>query len=112
VKAALDFDLYEGTRLVVRGDIGRVAELARTAVSIDIELREGATVRGSGSSMLLDRTGLADRGVRFELPAGLANTAPWSLHVRGGTTDVLHAWNAERRWDGELVIPLGEVRRH
>ena len=112
VRRAIDVDVFEGGDLVLRADVDRVPELATTAVSLEVQLCEGPLVRGQESRMILDRPGFIDQAVSFELASELTNTSEWTVRVRGVSNDVLHAWNAQRWWDGELVIALADVPRH
>jgi len=79
-------------------------ELTHLAIALELELREA----GVGRATTAMREGV-DK-VSVPLPAALAASpearAGWSLRVRGVTADVLELWWFERRWGGELELPL------
>ncbi|NOT32380.1 MAG: hypothetical protein HOP15_18195 [Planctomycetes bacterium] len=112
VRRAIGVAIVNDRRLWVDGDVDRVPELATTGLSLEIELREGTTVRETESLVVIDRPGAFSQSVGWDLPADLTDPSNWSVHVRGRAAEALHAWNAQRYWDGELVIPLADVPRH
>jgi hypothetical protein len=106
---------YEGRKLAVHASTDDVPELASTALALQFEVFEGNEVRMTGSLVTLGQQDLeyyyTDDPPCWDLPEEFA-PARWTIRVRGRAKGALRVWNATRRWDGELVIPLSEVEHY
>lgn len=100
-------------------------DLASTALSLVVEVVCDGDVRES-AVLLVEAPCAASEdvpAVYFErsfawaqfrsLPSALVEhpeqRAAWSVRLRGSPDGALRCWNARRRWDGEVTIPLAEL---
>jgi len=118
VRRLLDAHLYTFTHfydvsLDLSADRAPFPELAALGLTLEVALVEdGARVHELGRVAVPER-GENSRGrcSPWNLPCNKAELSRWSLRVRGVRGDALRSWNAERWWDGELVLPLEELLR-
>ena len=107
VRRALDIGLYE-ERLGVTGDVDTVPELNDTAVSLVVEVRKGSEVLAQDARPIYQRPGFVSQSLELDAPD--SSLTGWNLHVLGVADGTLREWNARRYWNGEIVIPLDELR--
>lgn len=108
VRRALDIGLAAET-LGITGNVDRVPELHDTAVSLLVEVRKGSEVHDQAARAIYQRPGFVTQHLELDLPDSALTG--WNLHIRGVPDGTLREWNARRYWNGELVIPLEELRR-
>ena len=106
VRRALDIHRVEEVSLF--GKVAHVPELVDTSVSLHVEVRRGNEVHDE-ATLALQRRNAFVQSVILDVPD--RSLSGWNLHVRGVPESTLREWNARRHWNGELVIPLEELRR-
>ncbi|MCK6447245.1 MAG: hypothetical protein L6Q99_12720 [Planctomycetes bacterium] len=91
------------------------AEYAGVVASLDVDvLRDGVLVATEPGpiAMLADvenDSGSAVAALPPALETSRAERERWSLRVRGTADGVLQVWEATRRWQGEVTLPVGAL---
>ncbi|MEQ1892541.1 MAG: hypothetical protein ABL998_08380 [Planctomycetota bacterium] len=110
VRRALEVKMSDDeTALTLFPDLKPVPELREVAVSLHVEVCKGSLVRDETSRAIYRNPGLTSQWMELDLPDGAF--AGWNLHIRGVPDETLREWDALQHWNGELVIPLEELRR-
>ncbi|MFN0207286.1 MAG: hypothetical protein ACKVS6_13355 [Planctomycetota bacterium] len=100
------FEKFKNTAISLKVEFRREERAVETieydAVCVDSEILESPSISwDTGRDPLL------------EIPQNLLEDEnaqrDWDIRITGTNKGILHFWDAERRWNGEIVVPLREV---